>query len=320
MNLVRNCPTCDKELYYKNIKSRDLAEKNGSNCNSCRAKIVNNRPEVKEKNRKANSGSNNAMSGKSWYDIWIKKYGKDEADKRLIEFKQNKKSSFSLEKLIEKYGEEEAMRRRESFLNKMSKVTSGKNNPMSGKNFYDIWVEKYGKEEADKRHKKWKEKISKATAEKNNPMYGKPSPQGSGNGWKGHYKGVYFASLKELFYIKYLIDNNIKFENGEQRKYKIPYEFSCKKYNYFLDFYLPETDEYIEIKPKRLNKSPKNIAKFEAAKEILGDKFKVLNEDDLQQVDLETMYNLYLEKEIIFMKKYEEKFLDYYNQNKEKSD
>ena len=38
-------------------------------------------------------------------------------------------------------------------------------------------------------------KISNASKGKNNPMYGKPSPQGSGNGWSGWYKGIYFRSL-----------------------------------------------------------------------------------------------------------------------------
>jgi hypothetical protein len=36
-------------------------------------------------------------------------------------------------------------------------------------------------------------------------MYGKPSPQGSGNGWSGWYKGKYFRSIMELsFIVEYL--------------------------------------------------------------------------------------------------------------------
>lgn len=50
------------------------------------------------------SGENNPMYNKSVYDIWIKKYGKEIADQKLIEFKQ-----------------------------KISNATSGKNNPMFGK-------------------------------------------------------------------------------------------------------------------------------------------------------------------------------------------
>lgn len=32
-------------------------------------------------------GSNNPMYGKSFYEIWLKKYGRDEADKRLLKMK-----------------------------------------------------------------------------------------------------------------------------------------------------------------------------------------------------------------------------------------
>lgn len=37
---------------------------------------------------------------------------------------------------------------------RMSKRMSGKNNPMYGRSFYDVWVEKYGKEEAEIREQK----------------------------------------------------------------------------------------------------------------------------------------------------------------------
>ena len=49
-------------------------------------------------------GSNNPMYGKRVYDIWVKKYGKEEAKKRKIKWKK-----------------------------KLSKALSGKNNPMYGK-------------------------------------------------------------------------------------------------------------------------------------------------------------------------------------------
>ena len=45
----------------------------------------------KEKISIASSGKNNPMYGKSFYDIWIKKYGKEIADKKLKEFKSKKK-------------------------------------------------------------------------------------------------------------------------------------------------------------------------------------------------------------------------------------
>ncbi|MNC39495.1 hypothetical protein D3C75_881560 [compost metagenome] len=194
--------------------------------------------------------------------------------------------------------------------------SSGKNNPMYGKSYYDVWIEKYGKEEADKKQALKIERNRKASIGENNPMYGKPSPQGSGNGWSGHYEGVQFRSILELRYLKYLFDNNIAFENGEKTKYKVSYEFNNKKANYFLDFYLPEMDEYIEIKPKKLVSSKQNKAKFDAARNKFGDKFKVLTEDDISTFDLNKMHELFVKKVIVFDKQYEEKFIKYYEDNK----
>ena len=80
-------------------------------------------------------------------------------------------------------------------------------------------------------------------------MYGKPSPQGSGNGWSGWYKGWYFRSLLELSYMILVIERfNISWSNGE--KIKITYKnFSGINRNYFPDFLL--NNKYIiEIKPK----------------------------------------------------------------------
>lgn len=223
----------------------------------------------------------------------------------------------------ERYGDNKSNEIRE----KLSSKSSGENNPNYGGVYSKFegaikwteenlkgktWEEAFGEEKCQL----MKNKVSVKVSGENNGMYGKPSPKGSGNGWKGWYKGIYFASLNELYYLKYLLDNNIKFENGEKRKYKVQYEFMGKKLNYFLDFYLLETNEYIEIKPKKLINSPKNKAKFRAAASLYGDKFKVLTEDDLMQINLDDMYDLYLKKEIVFLKKYDEKFIQYINKHR----
>ncbi len=72
------------------------------------------------------------MKGKCAYDIWLEKYGKEEADKR----KQNQ-----IDKIQKNHAD-----------------MSGKNNGMYGRSVYSIWLEKYGKEEADKRQKELGEK------------------------------------------------------------------------------------------------------------------------------------------------------------------
>ena len=63
----------------------------------------------------------------------------------------------------------------------------------------------YGQEKA----KVIKEKFSLRMRGKNNHMYGKPSPNGSGNGWSGHYGSFYFRSLLELSFL--IVEKSIAF-------------------------------------------------------------------------------------------------------------
>ena len=171
----------------------------------------------------------------------------------------------------------------------------------------------YGFEKAQK----IKAKIGEHSKGENNPMFGKASPLGAGNGWKGYYKNIYFRSILELKYLKYLLDNNIIFENGEKAKYRIPYIlWDGTNRTYATDYYLPETNVFIELKPKKLIDTPTNKLKFEAARELLGDRHIILTENDVQLFPLEEMYELYLSEDLIWDKNYVDKFLNYYEKNK----
>lgn len=63
-----------------------------------------------------------------------------------------------------------------------------------------------------------------------------------------------------------------------------------------------------------------NQVKFEAAKQRYGSKFKILTENDIVNLDLKTIYNMYINKEIIFYIKYEQKFLYYYKKHTRRED
>lgn len=60
---------------------------------------------------------------------------------------------------VDKYGKEEADKRRESKIEKL-KIIGKKGTTLTKKGRYDMWLEKYGKLEADKRHEEWRMKIS----------------------------------------------------------------------------------------------------------------------------------------------------------------
>jgi hypothetical protein len=76
--------------------------------------------------------------------------------------------------VVEKLRKEKTGKKYSDETNK-KKANIGKDNPMYGKSFYDVWVEKYGEEEADIKMNHYKEKKSEQTSGENNPMYGKPA-------------------------------------------------------------------------------------------------------------------------------------------------
>lgn len=210
----------------------------------------------------------------------------------------------------EKYGKEKA----DAIKKKLSDRTIGENNPnyngvySKGKEMiaynklYEgkTYEEKFGEEKA----KKIKQNLSEKNKGENNPMYGKPSPMGSGNGWSGWYKGVYFRSLLELSYMKYLDDNNISYINGETLK--IPYMIDGVCRTYRPDFIVG--DNIIEIKPYTLINTVSNKLKFDSARELYKDKFIILTERDINKLGFYDINKMVNEKVVVFIDRYKVKF------------
>lgn len=215
-----------------------------------------------------------------------------------------------------RFGEE----RGKAFRQKMSKVTSGKNNPRYGTEVSEetrqkikdalvgiSYEEKYGIEKANE----IKQKLSKTFSGKNNPMYGKPAPSGSGNGWSGWYKGLYFRSLLELSFL-------IKNSDVKSAEYiKIPYkDYKGDERTYHPDFIKDKT--IYEIKPQHLLNAADNKLKFEAAKNycnINEFKFCIITENDLEKINYDTLVILKNKGELKFIDRYEQKFLEYGENN-----
>jgi len=336
----RVCPQCNKTIFYKSIRGVNIANTRNGLCNDCNTilrkekkklfddkngpfirhcpKCGRNISYLKHDNFLRASkkdtgclicykeGSNNVMYGKTVFDIWTEKYGKTVAQQMLNEQTNNKKETWKNKSQIELKQHDE----------KISKSLSGKKNPMYGKSVYEHWITKYGLVKADELKEKRHIKIHNRINGENNPMFGKPPSYKSGSGWSGHYHNIQFRSLLELHYLIYLIDNNIKFENGELKKHQIPYIMNNVNRNYLPDYYLVDTDQTIEIKPKKLITTYQNKLKFAAAKEKLGNKHVILNEEDIIKIDLQILYDKYISKELIFDERYAEKFEQYCNKGK----
>ena len=187
----------------------------------------------------------------------------------------------------------------------------------SNTNWHETWKQYLSPEEFDRRIKRHTKIRSEQSKGKNNPMYGKPSPQGSGNGWKGWYNGIFFRSLRELsFMINYIGRFHLTTDPAEKVKFEIKYkDYLGQERNYYPD-YLINNKFLVEIKPKRLWNTPLIIAKKLAAEEFCknkGFKYKLI---DPKIIDLEIIRKKVDNKEINFFDKYKEKFEKYYNKNK----
>jgi hypothetical protein len=138
----------------------------------------------------------------------------------------------------------------------------GKNNPMYGRR--GKRAPRYGTPASHGQHSKYKGICMRSRCVicyhnfnrgKNNPMYGRRGKRAprygtpASHGQHSKYKGICMRSSWEISYAKYLDKNNIKWVY-EPKAFEIIYEYKgkLKEGTYRPDFYLPETDGYIEIK------------------------------------------------------------------------
>lgn len=88
-------------------------------------------------------------------------------------------------------------------------------------------------------------------------QFGRPVPFSSGI----RYKDIYMRSSWEVAYAKYLDERNIRWFY-EYRSFRLEIK-NCET-TYTPDFYLPDTDEYIEIKGHWFRDSKEKIEKFKS--------------------------------------------------------
>ncbi len=144
-------------------------------------------------------------------------------------------------------------------------------------------------------------------------MYGKPSPQGSGNGWSGWYKGWFFRSLLELSFMINVIERfNFTWESAEKKKFIIKYiNWKNIERTYRADFFI-ENKYLVEIKPINLQQGDEVIRKAEAAKKWCK-KNKLIYKltSCSKQINVEKLKKLINDNKINLTKRYQEKLAKY---------
>lgn len=183
---VRICPQCGKDIEHKTKASMKDAIRRNQLCRKCGC----NKPERLSIQREINSGERNPFFGKKH---------SEETKKHWSASKKGKMPELLLERI-----------RSGICANK------GIKNGMYGKSVYSVWLQKYGKEEADRRKLEMENKKRETFKKNYNPSKHKSPPYGCGNGWGGWYKNWYFRSLRELSYmIKVIEKDGLSWESGE---------------------------------------------------------------------------------------------------------
>lgn len=96
-------------------------------------------------------------------------------------------------------------------------------------------------------------------------------------GKKGIYKGFKCDSTYELAFLIYCLDNNILIERNKK---SFDYEYKGKTYKYYPDFYLPETNTYVELKGRDLGPVYEKVA----AMNKLNVNYRLYHYDDLIEI------------------------------------
>ena len=107
----------------------------------------------------------------------------------------------------------------------------------------------------------------------------------SNNSYKhGYYNGMYYRSSYELYFLIYCFENNIKVESAETKEFRLRYiDINGKMRMYYPDFYLPDYESIIEIKPLSMIDYKNNPIKIVAAATNYA--FSLVTEEELSDLD-----------------------------------
>lgn len=194
--------------------------------------------------------SDNVFNPKFWLG---KKQPKEMIDKRISSTNQNSKDTTRKKTMIERYGVDNPSLVPE-FSKKRSKINKKtKRTPEHQQNIINS-----KRKNLSLNHKPTtKIKISNAlmsyyqTGDSQCVTVVKNPTNGRGH-LVGKYNGILYRSSYELLFIKFAEKYNISIENCENIKRRVRYTYNNKKHWYYPDFYLPDIDVCIEIKPKSM--------------------------------------------------------------------
>jgi hypothetical protein len=218
-----------------------------------------------------------------------RKQSEETISKRVKNTNQEEKEKKKRQTLLERYGVDCYLK-----LIDIGKKLKGRKMPPRKKEHSDAIIESKRKNGTLKHSEKAKEKIKKSLLElyaSDNPPVIVMGKNNNVNHKHGHIHGFYYRSSYEKKFIEYCVNNNIAIETAETKEFRVPYIINGKRHFYYPDFYLPDYDLIIEIKPVSLLTDDVVQCKIDAiARES---SFSLVCEEELENLD---EYFLYLEK------------------------
>jgi hypothetical protein len=289
MENILTCPLCNKNCYslrsiskhikcvhYKNPKDI-LFEKYPQLFNDCKT------CGIKIKYYKTDCTSRQFCSKKCYIkSISGKNQSKEVINKRIKNTNQEKKEKKRKETCLTKYGVINAPPKNPIEKGeKISKALKGKKHPKEQHIKVIETKRKNGTLNHSEETKRYiseylKKKFNSEDFDKSIFLRRKPKNNSYNN---GHYKGIYYRSSYEKKFLEFCEFYNIKIISAETNMYSVKYEAEDGiTRTYFPDFYLPDLDLVIEIKPISMYDYGNNMYKFDAM--CSKSKFMVITEED----------------------------------------
>ena len=175
----------------------------------------------------------------------------------------------------------------ENTKHKLSKTKLGELNPSYGK---VPWNKGFVGSQSPNFGKKFPERGMKGVL---NPQFGKAPSSRAGKGIWGEFNGYHFRSSLELMYLIFWYENNCCIETAETHMFRVEYitELGATR-TYSPDFFLPDTNELVELKPENLQTNKQVLLKLNALANKHSDKrCKLLGYKNIGEFIRNLIYN-----------------------------
>ena len=141
-----------------------------------------------------------------------------------------------------------------------------------------------------------------------NHMYGKPAPAGSGNGYSGWFKGIFFRSKLELSFLIHHSDHDII---SAESLFSIPYVNSMEVNRSYRPDFLFDKTKVVEVKPRKMMFEGENTRKYDAARRYFDNsiyEYVIYTEDDFHVLSFDELLEL-VDEGVVTLVKYSEERL-----------